>query len=115
MATPQRFVVQEAGQVAMNALNAAQGYITDAQINPLTTTAQLIALFQRAGAGPANWNQVGDVMFHKRSIEYAVMCGLLTDANIAAANTMAGLRTAINVLIPTPIATTFQSGRRAWV
>jgi len=77
-------------QCAMNALNAATGVIVDADIAPLTTKAGLIALWVYALGDP--WVQGMDVQFHQVSIQAACDADIFTDANIAAANTMDGLR-----------------------
>jgi hypothetical protein len=110
MATPRQYEVKEAATVAMNALNAATGAILDADIAPLTTTTQLAALFNRTGK---RWNQGTDIMFHRRSIEFAIAAAIFTDANVAAANTMDGLRLILTTAFPS-LTNSFQSGRRAW-
>lgn len=100
----------QATQCAMNALNAATGVIVDADIAPLTTTTGLIALWNATGKP---WNQGQDVQFHARSIQAACDQGIFTDANIAAANTMDGLRLIITTA-NTLLYNGYQSGPRWW-
>ena len=63
-----------------------QGVLTDAIINPMTTTADLRNVAQ-------NLPQVSSRFYeqYQRGIDRAVACGILTNANVAAANTVNGL------------------------
>ena len=95
---------------AMNALNAATGVIVDADILPLTTTTQLIALWV---ATNKPWTQGQDVQFHQRSIQAACDAGIFTDTNIAAADTLNGLRLILTTA-NTALNNSYQSGFRWW-
>lgn len=100
---------------ALNALNASN--LTDAEINPWTTAAQLLATF--TGRATGEYQQRQDMEFHYASIQAAIAAGVFTDANVAAANTLAGLRTVvINAATAaglTPaLPATYNSGNRAW-
>ncbi len=97
-------------QAAMNALNAATGVIVDADIAPLTTTAGLIALWVDDGKP---WLQGEDVQFHQVSIQAACDAGIFTNANIAAANTMNGLRLILTTANPL-LNNSYTSGPRWW-
>jgi len=100
---------------ALNALNASN--LTDAEINPWTTTTQLRNAF--TGRTTGEYQQRQDMEFHLQSIDAAIAANVFTNANVAAADTLAGLRTVvINAYTAagyTPaLAATYQSGNRAW-
>lgn len=98
---------------ALNAINASN--ITNAEVAPLTTAAGLLALF--TGRTSGEYTQRQDMEFHYASIEAANGAGIFTDANVAAANTVAGLLTVLTdaaTVAGITLASTFQSGNRAW-
>jgi hypothetical protein len=97
-------------EVAMNALNAATGVIVDADIAPLTTKEGLIALWVDDGKP---WVQGMDVQFHQVSIQAACDADIFTNSNIAAANTMNGLRSLLTTANPL-LDNSYQSGFRWW-
>lgn len=101
--------VKEITKHAMNALNASN--ISDAEIAPLTTAAALKALF--VGRTTGYQGQRADMEFHEASIDAANAAGIFTDANVAAANTMAGLRT-ILITANSDLDSSYQSGNRQW-
>lgn len=101
---------QQITEAAMNALNAATGVIVDADIAPLTTKAGLIALWVATGKP---WTQGQDVQFHQRSIQAACDADIFTDTNIAAADTMNGLRD-ILITANSSLNRSYQSGFRWW-
>lgn len=103
------YQVKEITKHAMNALNASN--ITDAEVNPLATAAALKALF--VGRATGYWTQRNDMEFHEASIDAAIAAGIFTDANVAAANTMAGLRT-ILITANSDLDSSYQSGNRQW-
>lgn len=98
---------------ALNAINASN--LTDAEVAPLSTAAALLALF--TGRTSGEFTQRQDMEFHYASIEAANGAGIFTDANVAAANTVAGLRTVLTTAATAAgitLASSFQSGNRAW-
>jgi len=107
------YVLKELTKHAMNALNSSN--ISDAEVLPLATAQALRNLFiNRQAPPPSSWTQRQDMEFHEEgSIGVAIGAGIFTDANVAAADTMAGLR---NILIAAnpDLTATFQSGNRGW-
>jgi len=95
---------------AMNALNAASGAIVNADILALTTKQGLIDLFV---PGSKRWVQGQDVQFHQRSIQAACDADIFTATNIAAADTMDGLR-AVLTTANSALTNSYQSGFRFW-
>ena len=98
---------------ALNAINASN--LTDAEVAPLSTAAALLALF--TGRTSGEYTQRQDMEFHYASIEAANAAGIFTDVNVAAANTVAGLRTVLTTAATAAgitLASSFQSGNRAW-
>lgn len=80
-----------AAQKALGAIYHNSDVVTDAAIGPLTTVAGLTALFDVAGTNEQN--------VHRRRSKYSFERaahsdnGIFTDADVAAANTRAGLYT----------------------
>lgn len=104
------YVLREITKHAMNALNSSN--ITDAEVLPLTTAQGLKNLFAGRQSGP--WTQRQDMEFHEEgSIGVAIGAGIFTDANVAAADTMNGLRDLLIAANP-ELTRTFQSGNRGW-
>ena len=109
MPTP-GYVLREITKHAMNALNASN--ITDAEVLPLTTAAGLKAFFVGRQTGP--WTQRQDMEFHADgSIDPAIAAGIFTDATVAAADTLNGLRDLLIAANP-ELNRAFQSGNRGW-
>jgi hypothetical protein len=115
MPTAAFYDIREMCKHALNAINASD--LADAEILSLTTTAQLIALFDQRATG--HFDQRKDMQFHKQSITAACASGdIFTNANIAAADTVAGLRAVITTAATTAgitLGSTYNSGNRAWL
>lgn len=103
------YVLKEVSKHGLNAVNASN--ITDAEVNPLTTANAFKALFTNRQSGGVT--QRADMEFHEASIDQAIAAGILTDANVAAANTMDGIRDLFIAANP-ELTRSFQSGNRAW-
>lgn len=104
------YVLREITKHAMNALNSSN--IVDAEVLPLTTAAALKGLFVGRQSGP--WTQRQDMEFHADgSIDPVIAAGIFTDATVAAADTMNGLRDLLIAANP-EITRSFQSGNRGW-
>jgi hypothetical protein len=101
---------------ALNAINASN--VTDAEVAPMTDADELAALF--TGRASGEWLQRQDMEFHHQSILAAIAAEIFTDANVAAANTVAGLRTVLTTAwaaaggVAADLPSTYQSGNRQW-
>lgn len=101
---------------ALNAINASD--LTDAEVNPWTTTDDLLDAFDGRTSG--EFLEREDMQFHKASIQAAIGAAIFTNTNVAAANTVAGLRTILTDAwadaggVEADLPSTFQSGNRAW-
>src|SRR5262245_17251617 len=103
------YTLKELTKHAMNAINASN--ITDAEVNPLASAAALKALF--VGRQIGGVTQRADMEFHESSIDAVIAAVIFTDANVAAADTVNGLRDVLIAANP-ELTRAFQSGNRNW-
>lgn len=104
-----QYVIKEESKHGINAVNASN--IADSEIPALADAAAFEALFEARASG--YWNQRQDMQFHKKSINRSIALGILTNTNVAAANTLNDIRD-IFIAVNSELNRSFQSGNRSW-